>query len=97
MTVTSREAVAALVRQALAREASTGLRPELLGDGERVASDALGLTSMGYVRAVIAVEDEVGTVFADRLFLEVADPTVGDVVDYALAAAAAAVPGGGRP
>jgi hypothetical protein len=101
MTATSPAEVATIVRRALAREASTDVRPELLRDGERIASDTLGLTSMAYVRAVIAVEDEIGAAFADLLFLEVEDPTVGDVVAYAVAAGPAGVapadaPRGGR-
>jgi hypothetical protein len=85
-----------LISRTLATEA--GLAPSATVDpATEIGSSALPIGSMAYVFSLIAIEDELGVVFADRLFAEVRTATVGDVVHYARTALTAASPdNGGR-
>lgn len=72
-----------LVVDTLLAEACHPGDPADVGPDTRIGSDVLPLGSLAFVQALIAIEDQVGVAFADRLFREVRDATVGDVVRYA--------------
>lgn len=79
--------IAALVCRVLA--AGAGIDEDAgLDPAAPIGSAAIPIGSLAYVQALIAVEDEIGASFADRLFAEVGAATVGDVQRYAAAAAA---------
>ncbi|MFL6117573.1 MAG: hypothetical protein ACJ786_40405 [Catenulispora sp.] len=81
----SPEHLTRLIAAVLLGEAGLDPAAPIAADAE-VGSAALPLGSMAYVQALIRVEDELGAVFADRLFTEVPAATLADVVRYARAA-----------
>ncbi|BAJ27504.1 MULTISPECIES: hypothetical protein [Kitasatospora] len=79
----------ALIVRRLAEAASLPLDPGVALTAE-IGSEELPIGSIAYVQGLIAVEDELGVAFADKLFAEVRKATLGDVVAYAWAAVTAA-------
>ncbi|MEU9375346.1 hypothetical protein AB0D94_16425 [Streptomyces sp. NPDC048255] len=70
---------------------AAGLEPDpAVALSAEIGSEELPVGSMAYVQGLIAVEDELGVAFADKLFAEVRKATLGDVVTYAQSAVAAA-------
>ncbi len=69
-----------IVRRVFARELDITDSDEALDPHEPLVSDRLGFSSFSFVRAVIAVEDEVGVELADEVFATVhRNGTIGDV------------------
>ncbi len=79
----------ALIVRHLAEAARLELDPAVELSAE-IGSEALPVGSIAYVQGLIAVEDDLGVAFADKLFAEVRRATLGDVVAYAQSAVTAA-------
>jgi biotin carboxylase len=78
--------VAHVVRGALSEQCVPNVDPATIGDGAGVGSNVLPVSSMGYLRALIRIEEDLGIEFAEDLLLEIHEPTVGDIVARAMGA-----------
>lgn len=78
--MTGPDSALTIVQRVFARELNLPADSPLLDPGEPLASDRLGFSSFSFVRAVIAVEDEVEVELADDVFNAVhRNGTIADV------------------
>ena len=78
--MTQFDSALAVVQLVFGRELNLPEGSGVLDAAEPVASDRLGFSSFSFVRAVIAIEDEVGVELADDVFNSVhRNGTIGDV------------------
>ncbi len=71
-----------LIVRHLARAGDLELDTDVSPDAE-IGSNAFPIGSLAYVQGLIAVEDDLGVAFADRLFADVQGATIADVVAFA--------------
>jgi acyl carrier protein len=78
--VTNDDVATKVVRRVFAEQLGLTADSEVLAPEEPLISGRLGFSSFSFVRAVIAVEDEVGVELADEVFMTVhRNGTIGDI------------------
>jgi len=83
----SRDTVAAAVKRVVLAESRLAVAPESIPDDEPLNGKLLRVNSLGFVGILIVLEDELGCVLPDDLFVARTFETVGDLVDVVAAGA----------
>lgn len=83
--MTDRAAIASLVKKSLIREAKLTMTPLELSDGLSFNTD-IHINSLGFIRAVIAIEDELAIETSDEALMQTRFSTIGELVDFFAAA-----------
>jgi acyl carrier protein len=78
---------------ALTSEAESDAAPSTVGDSTALGADGLALNSLGFVRAMVALEDQLGIELEDAVVMSSDFEVVGDVVRFVQGQAG----GGGSP
>ncbi|MEZ5840836.1 MAG: acyl carrier protein [Hyphomicrobiales bacterium] len=85
--MTDRDTIATLVKETLVREAKLPMPATELADTLSFNGD-VSVNSLGFIRAVIALEDELEIETSDEALMQARFNTVGELVDFFVAAVA---------
>lgn len=74
--------ISGAVAEALAAEGETGRAPADVTSELTLDADGLALTSLGFVRAMVELEDRLGVELEDAVVMSSQFSTVGDIVRF---------------
>jgi acyl carrier protein len=77
----TRDAVGLAVKRLVVRESRLLIDPATVADDELLNGSLLHVTSLGFLGMLVQLEDELGVVLPDDLFVGRTFNTVGDMID----------------